>query len=153
MVLRSMTQFFACIILKQIKRNMKARTITIIRKMQLALIVSVMTVMAGNVNAQQMAAARSTRLSEGQPVRPPANHSASTDTIECLFHQVVSNNRPLLSWRKGFIILEDSQIRMGDKMYPSSEASSITGLIQNKFLASNKRKIVTKKVVQVVLLQ
>lgn len=75
------------------------------------------------------------------------------DTVECLFHQLLDNNRALLTWRKGYIILEDMQIRVGDQLYPTSRASNITGLIQNQFLASNKKKPITKKVVQVVLLQ
>lgn len=75
------------------------------------------------------------------------------DTVECMFHQVVSNNRPLLTWRKGYIVLEDKQIRLGDQLYPTMQASTLTGLIQNQFLASNKKKPVKKKVVQVVLLQ
>jgi len=75
------------------------------------------------------------------------------DTVECMFHQVVSNSRPLLSWRKGYIVLEDKQIRLGDQLYPTVQAANLTGLIQNQFLTSNKKKTVTKKVVQVVLLQ
>lgn len=75
------------------------------------------------------------------------------DTVECMFHQVVSNSRPLLSWRKGYIVLENKQIRLGDQLYPTVQASNLTGLIQNQFLASNRKKPVTKKVVQVVLLQ
>ena len=75
------------------------------------------------------------------------------DTVECLFHQILDNNRPLLTWRKGYIVLEDMQIRIADQLYPTSRASNLTGLIQNQFLASNKKKPVTKKVVQVVLLQ
>jgi len=75
------------------------------------------------------------------------------DTVECMFHQVVSNSRPLLAWRKGYIVLENKQIRLGDQLYPTVQASNLTGLIQNQFLASNKKKPVTKKVVQVVLLQ
>lgn len=88
------------------------------------------------------------------------NHNADTktdpvvkDTVECMFHQVVSNSRPLLAWRKGYIVLENNQIRLGDQLYPTVQASNLTGLIKNQFLASNKKKQVTKKVVQVVLLQ
>ena len=75
------------------------------------------------------------------------------DTVECMFHQVVSDSRPLLTWRKGYIVLENKQIRLGDQLYPTVQASNLTGLIQNQFLASNRKKPVTKKVVQVVLLQ
>jgi len=75
------------------------------------------------------------------------------DTVECMFHQVVNNNRPLLAWRKGYIVLEDKQIRLGDQLYPIVQASNLTGIIQNQFLASNKKKLIQKKVVQVVILQ
>lgn len=86
------------------------------------------------------------------PAGAPLSTVTSRDTVECLFHQMVNNSRPLLTWRRGYIVLENGQIRTGDMYYPKSQASALTGLIQNQFLASNKKKPVSKKVVQVVLL-
>ena len=75
------------------------------------------------------------------------------DTVECLFHQLINDKRPLLTWRKGFVVLEDEKLLVGDQAYPKSQASYITGMIKNQFFYANRKKPVTKKVVQLVLLQ
>lgn len=74
------------------------------------------------------------------------------DTVSCMFNQVASNQR-VFNWRKGYIVLENKQIMLGNVGYPVINASQLTGLIQNRFLSSNKKTIVKKQVIQVVVLQ
>ncbi|WP_345951533.1 MULTISPECIES: hypothetical protein [unclassified Mucilaginibacter] len=77
---------------------------------------------------------------------------ATLDTMLCMFHQVMTNSAHL-SWRKGYIVLENDKIMIGNVSYPTLNASHLTGLIQNKFLSSNRKKVVKSQVIQVVLLQ
>lgn len=114
----------------------------------------VAVVSAQNAFSQEKIAVNNVPTEKGMLKNADISTSAVVkDTVECMFHQVVNNNRPLLTWRKGYIVLENKQIRLGDNYYQTSQASSLTGLIQNQFLASDKKKPVKKKVVQVVLLQ
>jgi hypothetical protein len=77
---------------------------------------------------------------------------AVLDTVSCMFNQVASNQR-VFNWRKGYIVLENKQIMLGNVGYPVINASQLTGLIQNRFLSSNKKTIVKKQIIQVVVLQ
>jgi hypothetical protein len=122
-----------------------------------AVITLVLSIIACAVFAQQKVAAnigKPQKASFSTATAETYNAAAiKRDTIECLFHQLINDNRPLLTWRKGFVVLEDEKLLVGDQTYPKSQASYITGMIKNQFLYANKKKPVTKKVVQLVLLQ
>jgi hypothetical protein len=91
----------------------------------------------------------SKQLKEDESIRKV--DPVKTDTVECLYHQVMSDHKPALSWKKGFIITENDQIKIGTKAYPIASAPSLTGVISNKILRSD-RKVVTNKVIQIVIL-
>jgi hypothetical protein len=142
---------FACIIKSAIKMKSK-----FIKSLKTLMLVLALGFLGQQAFCQQKIAANHPNPSSGALTNANAGTNADPvikDTVECMFHQVVSNSRPLLAWRKGYIILENKQIRLGDQLYPTVQASNLTGLIQNQFLASNRKKPVTKKVVQVVILQ
>lgn len=132
---------------------MKRKVINFCKRLTLVLALG----FVGNQAFSQQKIAANTPVVNANPLSKTTGDVSTApairDTVECMFHQVVSNSRPLLTWRKGYIILEDKQIRLGDQLYPTVQASNLTGLIQNQFLASNKKTLVKKKVVQVVLLQ
>jgi hypothetical protein len=111
------------------------------------------TAMAQQSIASNVEKAHKTALSDASLSGATNKAEVKLDTVECLFHQLVNDKRPLLTWRKGYVVLEDDKILVGNQDYPKSQASYITGMIKNQFLWANRKKAVTKKVVQLVLLQ
>jgi len=138
--------------------NLIMKTVSIITKtIRLFAMLFVLTVAGTSAYAQKTETTQTLAVNSPAAkshINNPAVESsvAALDTISCMFHQVI-NNRPILSWRTGYIVLENGKIMMNNVAYPLSDASQLTGFIQNKFLSSNRKKIVKNKVIQVVLLQ
>jgi hypothetical protein len=73
-----------------------------------------------------------------------------TDTVPCLYHQVMPGNKPAISWQSGYLVLEDKKLRLNQSLYPVKEAAVINGPIQNRFLKADKKTPVNKTVIQVI---
>ncbi|WP_158827784.1 hypothetical protein [Mucilaginibacter lacusdianchii] len=73
------------------------------------------------------------------------------DTVACMFNQVGSK-RPMLIWRKGYIVLVNNQVTVNNQPYASKNVSSLTGLYGNEFLTASKKPLGKRNVIQVILL-
>lgn len=80
------------------------------------------------------------------------NHLSTTDTLDCLFLQTIRRHKAFLSWKRGFIVINDSRLLIREKFFPLDQAPFITGPFRNQFLTPDKKRVLNNQIVKVILL-